>query len=259
MDNRLKNVSRAGCGSTHLCTSEPSGCDPSQAGSCFFLSAKQTSGRNFEFGLSGESTGFLSASLSLDATAGGNDTTYVCANNNGKVQFFSAVLNNGQLTQRKTSVSRADCGSIQLCPAEPSGCDPSQAGSCFFLAAKQTSGRNFEFGLSGESTGFLSACLSLDVTALEVNSVKGRVDGNKIQCTFAATVPAQLTRAQGFSVSISTGPFNATSGELGSPTVAIRTPVVNLANPNATVKNELATNTTGPNTTAAATTGAHTT
>ncbi|XP_044198514.1 putative ferric-chelate reductase 1 [Thunnus albacares] len=173
-------VSRADCGSTQLCADEPSDCDPSQAGSCFFLSARQTSGRNFEFGLSGESTGYLSASLSLDATAGGNDTTYVCANNNGNVQFFGAVLNNGQLT----------------------------------------------------------------LTELNVNSVKGRVDGNRIQCTFAATVPDQVTRAQGFSISVSTGPFNATSGELGSPTAAIRTPVVNLANPNATVTNEVTTTTT---------------
>ncbi|XP_044198513.1 putative ferric-chelate reductase 1 [Thunnus albacares] len=187
-------VSRADCGSTQLCADEPSDCDPSQAGSCFFISARQTSGRNFEFGLSGESTGYLCACLSLDVTAGGNATCYICANNNSNVQFFGANLNNDQLTQ----------------------------------------------------------------TTLNVNSVKGRVDGNKIQCTFAVTIPAQLTRAQSRSISVATGTFSATTGALGSPTTVIRTPVVNLADPNATITNIVTTITT-TNTTASPSTAAPTT
>lgn len=35
------------------------------------------------------------------APQGDNDTTYVCANNNGSVQFFGALLDNGQLTKQE--------------------------------------------------------------------------------------------------------------------------------------------------------------
>lgn len=35
------------------------------------------------------------------APQGGNDTTYVCANNNGSVQFFGAFLDNGVLTKQE--------------------------------------------------------------------------------------------------------------------------------------------------------------
>ncbi|KAM7366450.1 hypothetical protein PAMP_015888 [Pampus punctatissimus] len=397
-------VSRAECGSKQLCAAQPSDCNPSSPGSCFFLAARQTSGRNFEFGLSGQSEGYLAASLSTGTTAGGNDTTYVCANNNGVVQFFSTVLNNGQLivttlnvnsvkgsvngntiqctfsatipeatrarararaaaatsfslsvstgsfnattgtlgapttaiktpvvnlanpnttvtnelaptttsapstnltttgnqatvapltpnitvTVLETPVSRAECGSKQLCAAQPSDCNPSSPGSCFFLAARQTNGRNFEFGLSGQSEGYLAASLSTDTTAggndvtyvcannngvvkffstvlnngqltvttLNVNSVKGSVNGSKIQCTFAATVPdASATRATNtdFSMAVLTGTFNAATDSLGAPSTALRTPVVNLANPNATVTNIIAT-TTAPATTSHAAT-----
>ncbi|KAG8005985.1 putative ferric-chelate reductase 1, partial [Nibea albiflora] len=61
-------------------------------------------------------------------------------------------------------VSSTDCGTQQLCAAEPSSCDPSTAGSCFFLAAKRQSGQNFEFALAGESEGYLAATLSTDST-----------------------------------------------------------------------------------------------
>ncbi|CAK6975554.1 mucin-1-like [Scomber scombrus] len=438
------------CGATVLCAAEPSSCDPSQPGSCFFLGAKLTSGRNFEFSLSGESEGYLAASLSTDATVGSNDPTYICANNNGIIRFFAALLNNGVLTETTlevnnvkgsvngnkiqctfaatvpdasrsrrslstraqsfamsvstgpynstsddlgsptptvqtnvvnianptevitnlavntttatpntthavtlqqstntaaakttaatakttvaakttaatakttaatakttaapttttaaplipdtnvttlaTSVSREECGATVLCAAEPSSCDPSQPGSCFFLGAKLTSGRNFEFSLSGESDGYLAASLSTDatvggndptyicannngvikffgallnngvltVTTLEVNNVKGSVNGTKIQCTFAATVPAVSrsrrslsTRAQSFAMSVSTGPYNSTSDDLGSPTPTVQTNVVNIANPTDVITN-LAVNTTTatPNTTHAVT------
>uniref|UniRef100_G3Q558 Ferric-chelate reductase 1 n=2 Tax=Gasterosteus aculeatus TaxID=69293 RepID=G3Q558_GASAC len=178
-------LSRTGCGTTVLCVAEPSSCDPSKR-SCFFLKAKQTSGNNFEFGLSGESDGYIAATFSPDATLGGNDPTYVCANNGGVVKFFSTFLNNGQLT----------------------------------------------------------------VTVLNVNSVKGKVNKRNIQCTFAAAVPAPAARASNSALAVSTGSFNSTSGILGSPIPRIQSSVLDLANPNVTVTNNAAANTTmAPNST----------
>ncbi|XP_056224417.1 putative ferric-chelate reductase 1 isoform X2 [Seriola aureovittata] len=177
-------VSRAECGTQQLCVAEPSVCDPSATGSCFFLAARQQSGSNFDFSISGESDGYIAATLSPDNTVGNNDTTYVCANNNGVVRFFSTVLNNGQLVS----------------------------------------------------------------TELSVNSVRGRVDGRRIQCSFAATLPSATTRTTGFAISLSDGPFNSTSGDLGSPTARFRSPVVDLTNVNATVNNEITT-TAAPTTT----------
>ncbi|XP_039996561.1 putative ferric-chelate reductase 1 [Xiphias gladius] len=396
-------VSRTGCGTQQLCAAEPSECDPSMAGSCFFLAVKRQSGQNFEFGLSGESDGYLAATLSPGATVGDNDTTYVCAKNNGGVQFFSTLLSNGHLIETvlnvnsvrgsvtgsriqctfsatvpspetrtsgfslsistgpfnstsgtlgapntalrspvvdlgnpnttitnalspntttsltanvtqspannmtaqptsqvltaappltpnttvealETPVSRTGCGTQQLCAAEPSECDPSMAGSCFFLAVKRQSGQNFEFGLSGESDGYLAATLSpgatvgdndttyvcannngvvqffstllsngdLIETVLNVNSVRGSVTGSRIQCTFAATVPSPETRTSGFSLSISTGPFNSTSNTLGASSIQFRSAVVDLGNPDTILTNELSqtnSTTSSPNTT----------
>ncbi|TKS93186.1 putative ferric-chelate reductase 1 [Collichthys lucidus] len=178
----------SGCGTEQLCAGEPSSCDPSTDGSCFFLAAKRQNGQNFEFALAGESDGYLAATLSTDSTLGGNDTTYVCAINNSVVQFFGALLNNGQLV----------------------------------------------------------------VKELNVNSVKGRVTGRKIQCRFTATVPVSRARTTSFTLGISTGDFNSTSGTLGAPQTKLRSNQVNLANPNTTVTNQVtsnATTTPSPNTT----------
>ena len=60
------------------------------------------------------------------------------------------------------------------------------------------------------SLSSLSSVISLQ---LNVNSVRGRVNGRRIQCTFAATVPDSSTsistRASNVAVAISTGPFNS--------------------------------------------------
>lgn len=63
----------------------------------------------------------------------------------------------------QVGLNRSQCGTQQLCVAEPSGCDPS-SGSCFFLAAEQRSDQIFEFGLAGESEGYIAATLSNDAT-----------------------------------------------------------------------------------------------
>ncbi|XP_029382781.1 uncharacterized protein LOC115059258 [Echeneis naucrates] len=186
-------LSRQGCGSEQLCAAEPSNCNPSSAG-CFFLGARRQSGRNFACVMAGQSAGYIAATLSLDGTVGNNDTTYVCANNNGKVRFFSTVLVNETLIE----------------------------------------------------------------TELPVNSVRGRVNGTTIQCSFSATIPSQRLRNTNFAVQISSGPFNSTSGTLGAPTTQLRSSGVNLANPNTTVVNDLSfnTTTTAPNVTPNMTTAA---
>nr|XP_043876439.1 putative ferric-chelate reductase 1 isoform X2 [Solea senegalensis] len=178
------SITRTQCGTEELCASEPADCDPSQDSSCYFLSAETQNGNNFTFGLSGESEGYIAVSLSTDETVGNNDTTYVCANNNGKVKFFSTVLNNGQLTRAERNVG----------------------------------------------------------------SVKGSVNGNKIQCTFVADAITAQTRAAGVTVAISTGPFNSSTDDLGSPNLQFKSNVIDLANPNATVTNTIS-NTTNSNTT----------
>ncbi|XP_027893755.1 uncharacterized protein LOC114157137 [Xiphophorus couchianus] len=173
------NVTNAECGSKQLCIAEPPKCDPFVAGSCFFLAAKQESGRNFNFDLSGESNGYIAATL----TGGGGqgDPTYICANSKGKVKFFSSILNNGVL----------------------------------------------------------------NISQLNVNSVKGKIKGKAIQCRFLATVPEPKTRATTLGVAVSTGEYNDTNDGLGAPTSVIKVSAVDLANPDNNVTNEIA-NTTTP-------------
>ncbi|XP_008302207.1 integumentary mucin C.1-like isoform X2 [Stegastes partitus] len=99
------SINRSECGSQRLCAAEPSDCDASTDASCSFLSAQQTSGQMFRFELTGESTGYVAATLSTDTTGGGNDTSYVCANNNGTVDIFGALLDNNMLTRTTLEVT----------------------------------------------------------------------------------------------------------------------------------------------------------
>lgn len=55
----------------------------------------------------------------------------------------------------------------------------------------------------------LSSLSSVFALQLNVNNVKGKVNGNTVQCTFSATVPSSATRASTFSLGISTGSFNS--------------------------------------------------
>lgn len=78
------------------------------------------------------------------------------------------------------------------------------------------------------SSSSLSSVISLQ---LNVNNVRGRVTGNRIQCTFAATVPdtsvtSRSNRAASLALAISTGPFN--SSKLTSYRYTLhKTPVTN--------------------------------
>ncbi|RVE60316.1 hypothetical protein OJAV_G00179510 [Oryzias javanicus] len=185
-------VNRNECGKTQLCAAEPSTCDPSAGASCFFLGAQKKDGNNFEFALSGESDGYIAASVL--SPFNNKEVTYICANKNNAVKFFGAVLENGGLT----------------------------------------------------------------ITNVSANSVKGKVNGKKIQCTFLATVPdtnipatKRARRATDVTLSVSTGPFNASSDSPGAPTRVIKAAVADLANANITVSNDI---TNSTNTTTAPTT-----
>ncbi|XP_078792463.1 uncharacterized protein si:cabz01007794.1 isoform X3 [Oryzias latipes] len=195
------NLSRSECGKSQLCAAEPSTCDPTTDSSCFFLGA-QKKGDNFEFSLSGQSDGYVAASVLIPTI--GKEVVYICANDNNKVKFFGAILENNQLK----------------------------------------------------------------LTNLSVNSVKGKVRGRTIQCTFGATVPDprvpasnRARRAADVTLSVSTGPYNANSDSLGTPTPTIRATVPDLANSNTTVVNDISnsTNTSTPQGNSTTSTGNSTT
>ncbi|XP_076737776.1 uncharacterized protein LOC101476357 [Maylandia zebra] len=197
------------------------------------------------------------------------------------------LVPDSNVTILNTSFTRDNCSKTQLCVSQPSGCDPS-SGTCFFLGSQALGGQNFKFSLSGQSDGYAALTLSrnttqgvndttyicandnnvlkyisallnngkLNPTTLKVNNVKGRINGRNIQCQFDATVPdstnAQTkaaTDSTSFSMSVSTGTYNATSGDLGSPAFQITTNVVNLSNANATVTNLVSSNSTNTTTT----------
>ncbi|XP_036001887.1 putative ferric-chelate reductase 1 [Fundulus heteroclitus] len=192
-----------------------------------------------------------------------------------------AVSPNNTVQTLETDIDRTQCGSDQLCVAEPPKCDPSATVSCFFLGAKRQSGQNFFFELSGESDGYIAATITdgntkgdptyicakskgrvqfigallkngvLTPSELSVNSVKGKITGKRIQCSFLATVPDPRTRTTGIRLSVSTGDFNETDESLGAATPVIKTDPVDLGNPNITVTNVISPNTTTPSPTAA--------
>ncbi|XP_026151159.1 probable GPI-anchored adhesin-like protein PGA18 [Mastacembelus armatus] len=188
---------------------------------------------------------------------------------------------NDTVESLSTNISRTGCRSQQLCMAQPLDCDPA-TGSCYFLAVKQKSGQNFEFELVGEADGYLAATVSPNIELgnnastyvcakkngkvffistvnengklkqkkLNVNSVKGRINGLKIECSFAATLPSPVTKAStstSMSVAISTGTYDSSTDGLGTPKTLFQSAVVELTNVNASVANVAnTTNTTTP-------------
>ncbi|XP_027893832.1 putative ferric-chelate reductase 1 [Xiphophorus couchianus] len=169
------------------------------------------------------------------------------------------------------SISRQECGSSKLCAAEPSKCDPSST-TCYFVSAKQQSGQTYNFELSGQTDGYIAAGVSnaasesashrayfcashkgavrfftgfinnlvLNLTqTLTTSNVKGSVNSGKIQCTFSADLPDTTTRAADYALSVTTGTYDATSGELGNANFRILTPLVNLSDTTTNVTNLL--------------------
>ncbi|XP_054914405.1 putative ferric-chelate reductase 1 isoform X3 [Poeciliopsis prolifica] len=175
----VATISRQECGSSKLCAAEPSECSPA-SGSCYFLSAKQQSGQNYSFELSGQSDGYIAAGVSSTASQTARHRAYICANNNGAVRFFTGFINN----------------------------------------------------------------LVLNLTeSLDSSNQRGSINSGKIQCTFSAVLPDTTTRAAGYSLSVTTGPYDSSSGQPGTASFRILTPVVNLSDPTANVSNLLSNST----------------
>ncbi|XP_028330456.1 putative ferric-chelate reductase 1 [Gouania willdenowi] len=174
------------------------------------------------------------------------------------------------------SVNWDGCSVTRLCVHEPPGCDPSSNARCLFMSAEQQIGRNFSIDLSGHSIGYIAATFSTDdslgghdvtyicaadgstvvfitatlhndfliLTLSEMSNGKGRVDGNKIQCSFSVVLPESIMRVNNLAAALHTGSYNATSGALGTPNTAIMTNQVDFTNPNTTVTNMLTSNST---------------
>nr|XP_054603404.1 mucin-5AC [Nothobranchius furzeri] len=241
-------------------------------------------------------SGPSSAATGATVNTGGANTMVVSTGANNSTMSTTTttlaptLIPNDTVVDLDTPFSRNGCGTQQLCLAEPSKCDPSSS-ACFFLAAKQQSGQTFQFDLSGQSDGYIAQTLSTGSTGgdttyvcaksrnavkffgavlnngkltkskVSANSVKGRVNGKHIQCTFLALLPTSTSRATGFTVSVSSGAYNDTTEDLGNPSPVIKAAVANLTDPNANVTNEV--NTTTPvvdtNATTAAPVGTDTT
>ncbi|KAF6714934.1 putative ferric-chelate reductase 1 [Oryzias melastigma] len=112
-------VSNTSCGTEKLCAARPTSCNPAAGGTCSFLSVKQKSGQIYSFEISGQSTGYIGSLLSIDTTWGNNDSAYLCANNNGRVTFITALYDGTQLTVSSLNVTsgseagRVDGSTIQ--------------------------------------------------------------------------------------------------------------------------------------------------
>ncbi|XP_015247055.1 PREDICTED: putative ferric-chelate reductase 1 isoform X2 [Cyprinodon variegatus] len=188
------------------------------------------------------------------------------------------LVTNTSVAPLQGTITRNDCGTGKLCADRPTDCDPSTGDNCFFLSAKERSSQTFDFELSGQSDGYIAAGLStaenqagshrayicannngsvrfftatidnfeLNTTAsLDSSNERGSFASGKIQCTFTAELPDTSARAEAsYSLSVSTGSFNASSLAFGRATFAILTSRVNLSDPSANITNLLTTNTT---------------
>ncbi|KAF6718256.1 putative ferric-chelate reductase 1 [Oryzias melastigma] len=74
----LDNISSSGCGSSKICLSQPSGCDPAVSSSCFFMSATALSPGTVSYEMSGPSSGYIAFGFSDDQQMG-NDDIYICS------------------------------------------------------------------------------------------------------------------------------------------------------------------------------------
>ncbi|XP_064188247.1 putative ferric-chelate reductase 1 [Anguilla rostrata] len=107
-------VSSSGCGSTKVCFSEPSGCDPAADANCHFMAVSTSpAASTMQLELSGPSDGYIATGFSDDQEMG-NDDIYICGlNSNSAVQVQHAystgrsapeILSLENVTDIKTSV-----------------------------------------------------------------------------------------------------------------------------------------------------------
>ncbi|XP_034159092.2 putative ferric-chelate reductase 1 isoform X2 [Pangasianodon hypophthalmus] len=85
------NITRDGCGSSKLCFSNASGCNPAGNSSCFFSSV-QTKSQNFSFELSGTKAGYVALGLMKQNST----VVFICGNDTtGGNFFFQTAIKNG--------------------------------------------------------------------------------------------------------------------------------------------------------------------
>ncbi|XP_063768738.1 putative ferric-chelate reductase 1 isoform X1 [Eleginops maclovinus] len=86
------SISRADCGVTKVCFSQPSNCDPTASADCYFMSAMMLSYTDaaFHYEMTGLSDGYISFGFSDDQIMG-NDDIYICGiGRNGLLQLQHA-------------------------------------------------------------------------------------------------------------------------------------------------------------------------
>ncbi|XP_028331002.1 putative ferric-chelate reductase 1 [Gouania willdenowi] len=214
-----ESIDRDGCSVTRLCAAEPSTCDPSTSSSCFFYSAKQKTGGEFAFELSGQSTGYIGLTLSTDDTLGGNDITYICAADGSTVVLITATLNNGVLKETQSGMSdgkgRIDGDTIQ----------------CSFCATleqqssrrkrRSTSGYNYSTGFQTGTYDTSSGELGTPTTKIKTNIVDLSNSNSIITSTTVAPTTMFTTEATTIADNVTVAPTVA-----GNVTVAATTPAV---------------------------------
>ncbi|XP_053486083.1 location of vulva defective 1 [Ictalurus furcatus] len=93
------NITRTACGTTKLCVSTPSNCDPAGNSSCFF-SSTQYNNSTLTVELSGTTSGYVALGLTpiINLFNFTGTAVFVCGNNNNSTFFETAIQNGSVLT-----------------------------------------------------------------------------------------------------------------------------------------------------------------
>uniref|UniRef100_A0A3B5ATY9 Putative ferric-chelate reductase 1 n=1 Tax=Stegastes partitus TaxID=144197 RepID=A0A3B5ATY9_9TELE len=93
------SISRADCGVTKACFSQPSNCDPAASADCYFLSAMMlpASGGAVRYEMSGPSNGYISFGFSDDQMMG-DDDIYICGISSSGLVRLQHAFSTGRTT-----------------------------------------------------------------------------------------------------------------------------------------------------------------
>lgn len=203
-------ITNATCGTDRACISTPQSCNPATDSSCLFVSTKADGNGNLNFELRGESSGYIAVALSTDATAGGNDQTYICANNNSTALFVFALLNNSALTTQNDTTSIANVSAsinqttIQCVFDVKSLNATSRANAATTFSVVLANGTvNADGSLSNPTVRTVTAPLDLSNSS-STNTVTATVapSTNSTNSTNVTTTTATTTTASGANISL---------------------------------------------------------
>ncbi|XP_062373045.1 putative ferric-chelate reductase 1 [Sardina pilchardus] len=210
-------ITNATCGTDRACISNPVSCNPATDSSCLFVSTKSDANGNLNFELRGNSSGYIAVALSTDSSAGGDDKTYICANNNSAPLFVFALLgaNNTLTTQNDTSsisnVSASISQSTIQCVFDVSGLNAtSRANAATTFSVVLASGTVSADGtLSPATVRTVSEPLDLS-NASSTNTATATVapstnSTNTTNASSNATTTAATTAASGGNISLQHG------------------------------------------------------